>query len=176
MPLPPPTRLAREAYATLLTTSDESYLAGAIALSTSIRAFDDTRKLLALVTPAVPEAWHHELRGAGFEVVPVDEIEEFWWGSGHERCRSYASDQDARWGHESTKLRLWELESYEKILYVDADGQLNFSKGINFGSALELWSLTSFLGIVLYIAKPGIGPEPPKMRLPLERRGQRAKP
>jgi hypothetical protein len=115
MPLPPPTRLAREAYATLLTTSDESYLAGAIALSTSIRAFDDTRKLLALVTPAVPEAWHHELRGAGFEVVPVDEIEEFWWGSGHERCRSYASDQDARWGHESTKLRLWELESYEKI-------------------------------------------------------------
>ena len=137
MPLPPPTRLAREAYATLLTTSDESYLAGAIALSTSIRAFDDTRKLLALVTPAVPEAWHHELRGAGFEVVPVDEIEEFWWGSGHERCRSYASDQDARWGHESTKLRLWELESYEKILYVDADGLL-------LGPADGLFSLRGF--------------------------------
>ena len=124
MALPPAKRKAREAYATLLTTSDEVYLAGAITLGTSIRAFDTLRELLALVTPAVPVSWHDELRAAGFEVVSVDEIEEFWWGKGHERCRSYDPDQDARWGHESTKLRLWELEQYDALLYIDADGLL----------------------------------------------------
>ena len=124
MTLPPAARKAREAYATLLTTSDEVYLAGAITLGTSIRAFDTLRELLALVTPAVPMSWHDELRAAGFEVVSVDEVEEFWWGQGHERCRSYDPDQDARWGHESTKLRLWELEQYDALLYIDADGLL----------------------------------------------------
>ena len=124
MALPPAKRKAREAYATLLTTSDEVYLAGAITLGTSIRAFDTLRELLALVTPAVPVSWHDELRAAGFEVVSVDEVEEFWWGKGHERCRSYDPDQDARWGHESTKLRLWELEQYDALLYIDADGLL----------------------------------------------------
>ena len=98
MALPPAKRKAREAYATLLTTSDEVYLAGAITLGTSIRAFDTLRELLALVTPAVPASWHDELRAAGFEVVSVDEVQEFWWGQGHKRCRSYDPDQDARWG------------------------------------------------------------------------------
>ena len=124
MALPPAKRKAREAYATLLTTSDEVYLAGVITLGTSIRAFDTLRELLVLVTPAVPASWHDELRAAGFEVVSVDEVEEFWWGQGHERCRYYDPDQDARWGHESTKLRLWELEQYDALLYVDADGLL----------------------------------------------------
>ena len=122
MALPPAKRKAREAYATLLTTSDEVYLAGALTLGTSIRSLDTLRELLALVTPAVPASWHDELKAAGFEVISVDEVEEFWWGQGHERCRSYDPGQDARWGHESTKLRLWELEQYDAILYIDADG------------------------------------------------------
>ena len=95
MALPPVRRQARQAYATLLTTADDAYLAGAITLGSSIRAFDTVRELLALVTAAVPVAWHEELRGAGFEVLVVDELQEFWWGQ-HARCKSYHSDQDAR--------------------------------------------------------------------------------
>ena len=103
--LPPTKRKADEAYATLLTTADDAYLAGALTLGSSIRAFDTLRELLVLVTEAVPVTWHEELRNAGFEVVVVDEMQEFWWGRKHARCQSYHPDQDARWGHEMTKLR-----------------------------------------------------------------------
>ena len=136
MALPPVRRQARQAYATLLTTADDAYLAGAITLGSSIRAFDTVRELLALVTAAVPVAWHEELRGAGFEVLVVDELQEFWWGQ-HARCKSYHSDQDARWGHESTKLRLWQLEQYETLLYIDADALL-------LGPADDLFRLDGF--------------------------------
>lgn len=113
-----------EAYVTLLTTADAAYLAGALTLGSSIRAFDTLRELLVLVTAAVPAAWHEELRDAGFEVVAVEEVQEFWWGREHPRCQSFDPDQDVRWGHEMTKLRLWQLEQYEKLLYIDADAVL----------------------------------------------------
>jgi len=114
-----------EAYATLLTTADASYLAAALALGSSIRAFDGARPMVVLVTPAVPATWFSQLGAVGWRVKQVDELAEFWWGK-HARCKALdaAPDQAERWGHMATKLRLWQLTQYKRLLYLDADALL----------------------------------------------------
>ena len=91
-----------------------------IVLGSSIRSFDSTRDLVALVTAAVPSEWHSALEVAGWTVKPVEEVEEFWWGKSAE-CSNFDADQNERWGHMATKLRLWQMTQYERVLYLDAD-------------------------------------------------------
>merc|ERR1719238_1865398 len=113
-------RKTAEAFATLLTTDNVDYLRGALVLGSSIRTFDSTRDMVALVTDKVPSEWHASLTVAGWTVQVVPELEEFWWGRSDE-CSHYAQDQGERWGHMATKLRLWELTQYKRVLYLDAD-------------------------------------------------------
>ena len=115
---------AGEAYATLLTTDDPKYLAGALALASSIRAFDrSARPMLALVTPQAPRSWHNALRRAGWTVTPTKPLREFWWNE-HPRCTVFTADQQRRWGHMATKLRLFTFTRYRALLYLDADALL----------------------------------------------------
>jgi len=117
----PTARGASEAYATILTTADKMYLASALALGSSICGLDVSgREMVVLVTPAVPVEWHEELAAVGWNVRTVEELPEFWWKR-HPRCYEYQADQDARWGKMMTKLRLWQLTQYDKVLYLDAD-------------------------------------------------------
>jgi len=109
-----------EAFATLLTTDNVDYLRGALVLGSSIRTFDSSRDMVALVTDKVPAEWHASLQVAGWTVKVVPELAEFWWGRSEE-CSHYAADQGERWGHMATKLRLWELTQYRRVLYLDAD-------------------------------------------------------
>ena len=119
--LPAPNKA--QAYATLLTTDDATYLSAAVALGSSIRAFDGGRQMLALVTPDVPATWYSQLAAVGWRVRKVEPVAEFWWGS-HSRCKKFEADQDERWGHMATKLRLWQQTQYEQLLYLDADALL----------------------------------------------------
>lgn len=116
-------RSTDEAIVTLLTTDNVDYLRGALVLGSSIRTFDSSRDMLALVTEAVPREWHSSLQVAGWTVHVVPEVAEFWWGRSKE-CSHYAADQGERWGHMATKLRLWELTQYKRVLYLDADSIL----------------------------------------------------
>ncbi len=75
---------------------------------------------VALVTKAVPSEWRGPLSVAGWTVVEVPELAEFWWGQSEE-CSHFAADQGERWGHMATKLRLWQLTQYQRVLYLDAD-------------------------------------------------------
>ena len=75
---------------------------------------------VALVTAAVPREWRDPLSVAGWTVVEVPELAEFWWGKSEE-CSRFAADQGERWGHMATKLRLWQLTQYQRVLYLDAD-------------------------------------------------------
>jgi len=123
--LPPATwhvapRKHAEAVATLLTTDNKDYLRGALVLGSSIRSFDSSRDMVCLVTKAVPMEWRGPLTVAGWTVVEVPEVQEFWWGQSDE-CSHFAADQGERWGHMATKLRLWQLTSYSRVLYLDAD-------------------------------------------------------
>jgi len=109
-----------EAIATLLTTTNADYLRGALVLGSSIRSFDSSRDMICLVTAAVPTEWRSALSVAGWRVVEVQEVNEFWWGKSSE-CSKFDGDQAERWGHMATKLRLWEMTQYERIMYLDAD-------------------------------------------------------
>jgi len=113
-------RKTKEAIATLLTTDNKDYLRGALVLGSSIRSFDSSRDMVILVTKAVPTEWRGPLTVAGWTVVEVPEVEEFWWGQSDE-CSHFAADQGERWGHMATKLRLWQLTQYNRVLYLDAD-------------------------------------------------------
>ena len=113
-------RKAREAIATLLTTDNADYLRGALVLGSSIRSFDSSRDMVCLVTKAVPAEWRGALSVAGWTVREVDEVREFWWDKSSE-CSEHSDDQAERWGHMATKLRLWQLTQYERIMYLDAD-------------------------------------------------------
>ena len=113
-------RRSNEAIATLLTTTNADYLRGALVLGSSIRSFDSSRDMIILVTKAVPVEWRSALTVAGWRVVEVDEVAEFWWGKSDE-CSKFDGDQAERWGHMATKLRLWQQTQYQRIMYLDAD-------------------------------------------------------
>jgi len=113
-------RLQKEAIVTLLTTDNADYLRGALVLGSSVRSFDSSRDMVCMVTKAVPSEWRSLLSVAGWKVKQVDEINEFWFGKSDE-CSKYVADQGQRWGHMSTKLQLWQLTEYERVMYLDAD-------------------------------------------------------
>jgi glycogenin glucosyltransferase len=113
-------RKSEEAFATLLTTANRDYLRGALVLGSSIRSFDATRDLICLVTMAVPSEWRSALEVAGWIVKEVEEVQEFWWGKSPE-CSKFDADQSERWGHMATKLRLWQMTQYDRVMYLDAD-------------------------------------------------------
>ena len=102
---------AREAYATLLTS--DSFLPGVQALAFSLRRFDSTRPLLVLHTPSVKRHTRIMLsRLQGAQLVPVDDIPcphaeqvhvDGWVNSGY------------------TKLHIWSLTDWHRIVYLDAD-------------------------------------------------------
>jgi len=129
-------RKATEAFATLLTTDNVEYFRGALVLGSSIRSFDSSRDLICLVTKNVPTEWHSALTVAGWTIVQVDEISEFWWGKSPE-CSKFDADQSQRWGHMATKLRLWQMKQYERIMYLDADTVLT-------GDASEIFKIQGF--------------------------------
>merc|ERR1719424_1682661 len=125
-------RRNKEAIATLLTTTNADYLRGALVLGSSIRSFDSERDMIILVTPLVPTEWRSALTVAGWRVVVVDELNEFWFGKSEE-CSKYDGDQAERWGHMATKLRLWQMTTYERIMYLDAEKALHhthFNAGV----------------------------------------------
>jgi len=113
-------RRSKEAFATLLTTNNADYLRGALVLGSSIRSFDSARDMICMVTAAVPQEWRSSLEVAGWTVQEVPEVSEFWWAKSSE-CSRFDGDQGERWGHMATKLRLWQMTQYERIMYLDAD-------------------------------------------------------
>jgi len=131
-------RKAEEAITTLLTTDNKDYLRGALVLGSSIRSFDSSRDMVCLVTSAVPKEWHASLAVAGWTVKVVDEVSEFWWGKSAE-CSTGTGDQGERWGHMATKLRLWQMTNYKRVMYLDADTVLT-------GSVAEIFKTVTTFG------------------------------
>ena len=99
----PPAETRPDAYATFL--GSEAYAPGAEALLRSL-AQHTKKARVAMVAPAVTPATRQRLKGAGAtRVVEVEKIE------------NPRDASDVR----STKLRVWGLEDYGKVVYLDAD-------------------------------------------------------
>ncbi|KAF4361231.1 hypothetical protein G4B88_000629 [Cannabis sativa] len=101
-------RSPRYAYATVLHSS-ESYVCGAIALAQSIRRTKSTRDLVLLADKSISTKSRRGLRSAGWQIVPIDRIRSPFAKKG-----SYNE-----WNY--SKLRLWQLVRYDKIVFIDAD-------------------------------------------------------
>jgi alpha-N-acetylglucosamine transferase len=65
---------------------------------------------LAIVTQDVPQSKQDRLAEDGAIVIPVDYIREDWVHAMH-----------GQWADVLTKLRMWELTQYERILFLDTD-------------------------------------------------------
>ncbi|KAM7478032.1 hypothetical protein LguiA_026245 [Lonicera macranthoides] len=98
----------REAYVTILHSS-ETYVCGAIALAQSIIQTHTTRDLLLLADDSISPHSLHGLKAAGWKIKHIQRIR-----SPHAEKGSYNE-----WNY--SKLRIWQLTEYEKIIFIDAD-------------------------------------------------------
>ena len=111
-----------EAYATIVTGDASTYVSGAVVNGIAISSRDSSRDMVALVTHYVSEPSRRLLRHFGWKVWEVSDLTEPWFGDGKsDRCEKLTPDQKVRWGRMATKLRLWQLESYHSVLYMDCD-------------------------------------------------------
>ncbi|XP_010549836.1 PREDICTED: putative UDP-glucuronate:xylan alpha-glucuronosyltransferase 5 [Tarenaya hassleriana] len=98
----------REAYVTVLHSS-EAYVCGAIALAQSIRQSGSTRDLVLLHDDSLTNRSLSGLRAAGWELRRVERIR-----SPLARKGSYNE-----WNY--SKLRVWQVTDYDKLVFIDAD-------------------------------------------------------
>lgn len=98
----------REAYATVLHSS-EAYVCGAIALAQSIIRTGSTRDLVLLADHSISPRSLKGLKAAGWKIRHI------------QRIRSPHAEKNAynEWNY--SKLRLWQLTDYDKIIFIDAD-------------------------------------------------------
>ncbi|KAK3007995.1 hypothetical protein RJ639_014665 [Escallonia herrerae] len=98
----------REAYVTILHSS-ETYVCGAIALAQSIIQTNSTKELVLLADDSISTKSLQGLKAAGWKIKHI------------ERIRSPHAEKDAynRWNY--SKLRIWQLIEYDKLLFIDAD-------------------------------------------------------
>ncbi|KAG6401626.1 hypothetical protein SASPL_138490 [Salvia splendens] len=98
----------REAYATIV-HSTETYVCGAIALARSIIKLNTTKDLILLADYHISPKSISGLQSAGWKIKQIKRIR-----NPHSKKRSYNE-----WNY--SKLRLWQLTDYDKIIFIDSD-------------------------------------------------------
>lgn len=98
----------REAYATVLHSS-EGYVCGAIALAQSLLATGTTRDLIILLDKSITMAKRQALAAAGWKIRDI------------ERIRNPRAQKKSYNEYNYSKLRLWQLTDYDKVIFIDAD-------------------------------------------------------
>ncbi|OVA05487.1 Glycosyl transferase [Macleaya cordata] len=98
----------REAYVTVLHSS-EAYVCGAIALSQSIIQSNSTKDLILLADNSITNKSRQALEDAGWKVKLIDRIQ-----SPHAKKGAYNE-----WNY--SKLRIWQLTEYDKVIFIDSD-------------------------------------------------------
>ncbi|KAG2695518.1 hypothetical protein I3760_07G017000 [Carya illinoinensis] len=98
----------REAYVTILHSS-EAYVCGAIALAQSIIQSNSTKDLVLLADNSISSNSIRGLRAAGWKIKRI------------QRIRSPFAEKDSynEWNY--SKLRVWQLIEYNKVIFIDAD-------------------------------------------------------
>ncbi|PSS10142.1 UDP-glucuronate:xylan alpha-glucuronosyltransferase [Actinidia chinensis var. chinensis] len=98
----------REAYVTVL-HSTEAYVCGAITLAQSIIQTNSTKDLVLLADSSISKKSLNGLRTAGWKVKLIERIR-----SPHAKTDAYNE-----WNY--SKLRIWELTEYDKVIFIDSD-------------------------------------------------------
>lgn len=97
----------RHAYVTLLHSS-EAYVCGAIALAQSIKQTNSTKDLILLADHFISVHSIQGLRAAGWKIKVI------------KRIRSPHAEKGAynEWNY--SKLRVWQLTEYDKVMFIDS--------------------------------------------------------
>ncbi|CAH1422107.1 unnamed protein product [Lactuca virosa] len=98
----------REAYATVLHSS-EAYVCGAITLAQSLLKTRTNRHLILLIDTSISVSKRRALAAAGWTIRII------------ERISNPRSRNDTYNRYNYTKLRLWQLTDYHKIIFIDCD-------------------------------------------------------
>ncbi|GER33777.1 plant glycogenin-like starch initiation protein [Striga asiatica] len=101
-------RQPREAYVTVLHSS-ESYVCGAIALAQSIIRTNSTKDLVLIADEHITPHSIHGLQSAGWKIKRIKRIR-----SPHTKKYAYN-----KWNY--SKLRIWQLKGYDKVMFIDSD-------------------------------------------------------
>lgn len=99
---------SREAYVTVLHSS-EIYVCGAIALAQSILQTNSTKDLILLADNSLSPKSLDGLKAAGWKIKLI------------ERIRSPHANKGAYNEYNYSKLRIWQLIEYDKVIFIDAD-------------------------------------------------------
>nr|XP_043619909.1 putative UDP-glucuronate:xylan alpha-glucuronosyltransferase 4 [Erigeron canadensis] len=99
---------SREAYVTVLHSS-EAYVCGAIALAQSILQTNSTKDLILLADHSISPTSLRGLKAAGWKIKLI------------ERIRSPHAKKGAYNEYNYSKLRIWQLIEYTKVIFIDAD-------------------------------------------------------
>lgn len=102
------TRLAREAYVTVLHSSQD-YVCGAIALAQSILQTNTTKDLVLLAGHTISNVSIIGLQAAGWKVKRIGRI----------KSPNAKIDAYNKWNY--SKLRVWQLFEYTKLMFIDSD-------------------------------------------------------
>jgi glycogenin glucosyltransferase len=109
---------SKEAYVTFIQNTDENFIQSAEVLIYSLRKYVDSRRdVVAMVTPFVDNQTRERLKLSGFVLRDIEHLS-------HPlpkvcNASKWASSNDGN--SEVAKLRVWQLEEYDKIVYIDAD-------------------------------------------------------
>ncbi|CAA0828645.1 Putative UDP-glucuronate\\x3axylan alpha-glucuronosyltransferase 4 [Striga hermonthica] len=101
-------RARREAYVTVLHSS-EDYVCGALALAQSILNSNSTRDLVLLADHSITPKSRLGLRAAGWKIRHIKRIR-----NPHTQTETYNE-----WNY--SKLRIWQLTDYDKLIFIDSD-------------------------------------------------------
>ncbi|KAL5701893.1 hypothetical protein ACHQM5_027177 [Ranunculus cassubicifolius] len=98
----------KEAYVTVLHSS-ESYVCGAIVLAQSIIQTSSTKDLVLLADQSITKKSREALSAAGWKVKEIKRI----------RSPNAVKSAYNEWNY--SKLRIWQLTEYDKIIFIDSD-------------------------------------------------------
>ncbi|KAK7352407.1 hypothetical protein VNO80_17828 [Phaseolus coccineus] len=101
-------RMKREAYATVLHSS-EAYVCGAITLAQTLLQTGTKRHLILLVDKSISVPKHQALSEAGWKIRMMT------------RIRNPRAEKGSYNEYNYSKLRLWQLTDYDKVVFIDSD-------------------------------------------------------
>ncbi|KAI3810654.1 hypothetical protein L1987_20276 [Smallanthus sonchifolius] len=99
---------SRDAYVTVLHSS-ETYVCGAIALAQSILQTNSTKDLILLADASISPKSLRGLKAAGWKIKLI------------QRIRSPHAKKSAYNEYNYSKLRIWQLTEYDKLIFIDSD-------------------------------------------------------
>ncbi|KAI9445233.1 nucleotide-diphospho-sugar transferase [Lactarius indigo] len=102
----------KAAYVTLLTK--DAYLPGALTLDYSLKSVQSQYSLVVLVTPTLPQPTKDVLTRCG---IPFREVQSLRPGGG----QYVLAEHDERFADTWTKLRVFELVEYDRLVMLDSD-------------------------------------------------------